>query len=88
MTRKELLDLYFMDARHKLVDLAAFLDRLERSPGEDDFRLTAFREALAALSGPAPGKAEEVLLVFSDRTGDPVESAPVRSACGAPPPRS
>src|ERR1035438_9984746 len=27
MTRQQALDLYFLDARHKLVELAAFLDR-------------------------------------------------------------
>jgi hypothetical protein len=39
MTRDEALNLYFLDARSKLIDLAAFLDRVERCPGEDDFRL-------------------------------------------------
>ena len=29
MTRQEVLDLYFMDARCKLIDLAAFVDRLK-----------------------------------------------------------
>ena len=27
MTRQQVLDLYFMDARFKLIELAAFLDR-------------------------------------------------------------
>jgi len=39
MTREEALNLYFLDARSKLIDLAAFLDRVERCPGEDDLRL-------------------------------------------------
>jgi hypothetical protein len=26
MTRQQILDLYFLDARHKLIELAAFLD--------------------------------------------------------------
>ena len=30
MIRKQLLDLYYLDARAKLIDLAAFLDRLDR----------------------------------------------------------
>ena len=49
MTRKQVLDQYFMDARHKLIDLAAFLDRVERAEGEADFRLEAFREAARKL---------------------------------------
>ncbi len=28
MTRQKVLDQYFMDARHKLIDVAAFLDRV------------------------------------------------------------
>jgi len=31
MTRQQVLDLYFLDARHKLIELAAFLDRVERA---------------------------------------------------------
>ncbi len=45
MTRQQILDLYFIDARCKLIELAAFLDRVERSEGEADFRLPAFRAA-------------------------------------------
>ena len=37
MTRQQVLDQYFMDARHKLIDLAAFLDRVDRSEGDADW---------------------------------------------------
>jgi hypothetical protein len=37
MTRPQLLDLYFVEARHKLIDLGAFLDRVARAAGDDDF---------------------------------------------------
>jgi hypothetical protein len=43
MTRQQLLDLYFMEARAKLIDLGAFIDRVERGAGEEDFRMKAFR---------------------------------------------
>ncbi len=33
MTKQQVLDLYFLDARHKLIELAAFLDRVERATG-------------------------------------------------------
>ena len=46
MTRQKVLDQYFMDARHKLIDVAAFLDRVERAEGDADFRLDAFRDAI------------------------------------------
>jgi hypothetical protein len=83
MTRQQVLDLYFLDARHKLVELAAFLDRVERATGADDFRLTAFRAALAEITGRKRQKAKRVLLAFSDPTAKPVAQAPGKGACGA-----
>ena len=86
MTRQQVLDLYFLDARHKLIEVAAFLDRAERATGRDDFRLEAFRAALNKLSGHPKQKAKAVLLAFSDPTTKPVEQAPGKGACGAYPP--
>jgi hypothetical protein len=83
MTRRELLDLYFMDARSKLIDLAAFLDRLDRSEGDADFRLAAFHEALKKLASTDPSRARQVLLAFSDPTTEPLAAAPGKGACGA-----
>ena len=83
MTRQHVLDLYFLDARHKLVELAAFLDRAEGAPGKDDFRLQAFRTALNELSGRKKQKAKRVLLAFSDLTAKPVAKAEGKGACGA-----
>jgi hypothetical protein len=83
MTRQQVLDLYFLDARHKLVELAAFLDRVDRANGQDDFRLRNFRAALAELSGGKPHKARAVLLAFSDPSSRPVTKAPGKGACGA-----
>ena len=34
MNRHQLLDLYYLEARAKLIELAAFLDRLDRAEGE------------------------------------------------------
>jgi hypothetical protein len=83
MTRQELLDLYFMDARSKLIDVAAFLDRLDRGEGHADFRLDAFREALKALSSSETGRARQVLLTFRDPTVEPIPKAPGKGAVGA-----
>ena len=71
MTKQQVLDLYFLDARHKLVELAAFLDRVERADGRDDFRLNAFRAALTKLGDKRKNKAKDVLLAFSDPTVEP-----------------
>ncbi|NBV34484.1 MAG: hypothetical protein EBR81_12030 [Proteobacteria bacterium] len=83
MTRQQVLDLYFMDARCKLIELAAFLDRVERSDGEADFRLAAIREALPLLQSVQQDKAKAVLLSLSDPTSEPLLSAPGKGACGA-----
>jgi hypothetical protein len=83
MTQQQVLDLYFMDARHKLIDLAAFMDRVDRGEGDPDFRYEAFRKALEVLSIGDAGKAAAVLNVFSDPTMEPIEAATTKAACGA-----
>lgn len=83
MTRQQVLDLYFLEARHKLVDLAAFLDRVERAPGTGDFRLESFRAALAELSSRKKNRAKRVLLTFSDLTAKPIAKAGAKGARGA-----
>jgi hypothetical protein len=94
MDRRQLLDLYFVDARARLIDIAAFLDRLERGDGThgsngtygtDDFRAEAFRRALAELDKPGADRARRVLLAFSDPTLEPIAKAPGKGACGAHP---
>lgn len=83
MTRREILDLYFVDARWKLIDIAAFLDRVERSEGEDDFRVEAFQAALQHLSNGDTAKAKAVLTTLSDPTTEPLEVATTKGATGA-----
>ena len=83
MTRQEVVDLYFLDARHKLIEIAAFLDRVERTGGADDFRMKAFRTALGKLSADGMHKAKDVLLAFSDHSEEPIDKAPGKGAVGA-----
>ncbi|MBC8245075.1 MAG: hypothetical protein H8E20_11840 [Verrucomicrobia bacterium] len=81
--RKNILDLYFLDARARLIDIAAFMDRVDRAGGGADFRYDAFREALKSLGDGQPGRAEKVLLAFSDPTNEPIPEATTKAACGA-----
>ncbi len=83
LNRTQVLDLYFLDARCKLIEIAAFLDRVERAPGDADFRLDALRSALQHLGANQPSRAEQVLLAFSDPTLDPIAKAPGKGAIGA-----
>jgi len=84
MTRQQVLDLYFMDARAKLLDLAAFMDRVERAEGQEDFRMKAFRKTVAVLNAKK-NRAEKVLLSFSDPTRPPIATATTKAASGAYP---
>lgn len=83
MTRQQVLDLYFLDARGKLVEIAAFLDRVERASGREDFRAKAFRKAVRELGAKKPRRAEKVLLALSDPTTKPIPAATTKAACGA-----
>ena len=83
MTRQQVLDLYFMDARCKLIDLAAFLDRVDRAEGQADFRLDALRQALKVLDGSESNRAELVLLSLSDPSVEPIAAATTKAASGA-----
>ncbi len=87
-SKKEILDLQFIDARHKLIDLAAFLDRIERHPGDVDYRFTALRKALPLLLEDRPDRARAVLEAFSDQSEEIPLSAPFQGAFGAALPES
>jgi hypothetical protein len=83
MNKQQVTDHYFLDARARLIDIAAFLDRVERADGTEDFRVAAFRKALLELSTAKPHKATEVLNVFSDPSEVPIDEAHSKGACGA-----
>lgn len=79
-----LVDLGFMDARFKLIDLAAFLDRVQRAGQDGDFRVQALRRALGLLGSTAgPNRAREVLLSLSDPGTEPIPKAAMQGALGA-----
>ncbi|HUF61321.1 MAG TPA: hypothetical protein VMN36_04545 [Verrucomicrobiales bacterium] len=81
----QLVDLGFLDARAKVIDLAAFLDRAGRHGEEADYRIGALHKALAELSAPGPphDRARRVLEAFSDPTADPIPAAHTKGAAGA-----
>lgn len=85
-TKTDILDLYFMDSRYKLIDIAAYLDRLDRHDGDVDFRQRGFEKALAAMQAPPAGKsrAQAVLEALSDHSTEPADAATIQFAYGAP----
>ncbi|MGC6458028.1 MAG: hypothetical protein ACON4R_06625 [Akkermansiaceae bacterium] len=84
-SKKDIQDLYFMDSRFKLLEIASFLDRVDRHGGEADFRHPAFMKALKAMQNPPEGttRAQAVHLAFSDHSTEPAESATIQFAFGA-----
>jgi len=78
-----LVDLGFMDARSKLIDLAAFLDRVQRADQNGDFRVIALKEAIDCLAVSEPDRARKVLLHLSDPSIEPIEKATIQGAVGA-----
>ena len=78
-----MLDLYFVEARAKLIDVAAFLDRVDRAGGQADFRLAALTRAIEELRRTDGTCAERVLLSLSDPTLAPIPAATTKAACGA-----
>lgn len=86
LSRSRAIDLYFLEHRAKVIDVAAFLDRVERAADDgtgDDFRMRALREAIAVLIDGKSERARRVLDLLSDPTTEPVERAGVKGATGA-----
>ncbi len=69
LSANKALDNFFFEARSKLLDLAAFLDRINR--GRDagavgtDPRLDKIRRALEVLHDQSGGRAERIQQIFS-----------------------
>jgi hypothetical protein len=86
LTRSQAIEMYFMEHRAKLIDIAAFLDRLDRSDNDqsgEDFRIAAFRKAIDIVRDAKPNRARRVLEHFSDPTDNPIDKAPMKGALGA-----
>ncbi len=86
LTQRQLIDEYFMEQRNKVLDVAAFLDRMDRATardGEDDFRYVAFRETLRELCSAEPGRVERVQMILSDQTTEPLAMLDRKAAYGA-----
>lgn len=86
LSAKELLDEYFVENRNRLLEVAAFLDRMERAdPAHtaSDFRATALREAIASLASPSPNHVDQIQQLLSDPTSEPIPALDRKSALGA-----
>ena len=67
LTASKTLDQFFLEARCRLLDVAAILDRIDRGSGavSADPRVDRIHEALAVLQGSAGSRAERIQEIFS-----------------------
>jgi hypothetical protein len=87
LTQRELVEEYFIEHRTKILDIAAFLDRLDRArecDAEQDFRVVAFRKALTALLDDGDtSRMLQVQMLLSDPNTDLLDRLDRKSAFGA-----
>jgi len=79
----EIVDLGFIPVRAKLIEVAAFLDRVERHGVDGDFRCAALRTAAALLADGRPERARRILEQLSDPTTEPEPVSSGKAALGA-----
>ena len=80
---RAIVDHGFVPTRAKLIDVAAFLDRVERYEAADDFRCAALRAAAEVLVDGKPERARRILEKLSDPTTAPDEKSSGKAALGA-----
>ena len=88
LTGPQVVEQYFMEHRAKLLDIAAFLDRLDRAAapaGRDDVRVRALRRAIALLLDGEGDRTRRILDLLSDHTTEPIAEAHSQGALGADP---
>jgi hypothetical protein len=80
---RALVDHAFIPVRAKLIEVAAFLDRVERYQVADDFRCAALRAAAELLVDGKPERARRILEKLSDPTTEPEAVSSGKAALGA-----
>jgi len=86
LSASQLVDEYFIENRNRLIEIAAFLDRLDRtdpSIATRDFRMRAFAEALGLLSSGQLTRVSDIQTLLSDPTIEPKSSLDRKGAIGA-----
>jgi hypothetical protein len=87
MNATEILNLYFIENRARLLDIASFLDRIDRYEGageaKEDYRYQAMVRAIGLLGSSGAERTVAIQLSFSDPTVEPLESAVGLKAYGA-----
>ncbi len=85
LSAPQIVDEYFIENRTRLLEIAAFMDRLDRADTQHaarDFRMQVFAEAVDALAGPGD-RLTRIQMLLSDPTIEPLARLDRKSALGA-----
>lgn len=77
-SQEQVIGMYFLEHRAKLLDIAAFLDRIDRAQPEvegSDFRHDALKQAIGLLIDGQPGRVKRILELLSDSSVELPQSA-------------
>ena len=87
LSAPEIVDRYFLENRARLLDVAAFLDRVDRAReaelGQRDYRYQALVRGIRLLLESDGRRAISVLRSLSDTTLEPIPAAGAKGAQGA-----
>jgi hypothetical protein len=87
LSARDILNTYFIENRARLLEVAAFLDRIDRAPdaaeARGDYRYRALLRALGLLQEGERMRAKEIQFAFSDLSTAPLDSAGSGAATGA-----
>ena len=88
LSAQEILESSFLENRARILEIAAFFDRIERADdsaeAKSDYRYQAVLCTVGQLLNPSGNRAEAILKSLSDPTTEPIPSAAgKKSAVGA-----
>lgn len=87
MAAKQALDLYFLDNRARMLEIASFLDRIGRYEGASeaiaDYRYRSFLKALKIIFESTSDRTVKIQQLFSDMTTEPIDQVDDGKAYGA-----
>lgn len=81
----QLVDEYFIENRNRIIEVAAFLDRLDRADPavRDDYRVRALADAIGVLASESPTRVRDIQMLMSDPRTEPLPALDRKGAVGA-----
>jgi hypothetical protein len=85
LAASQLVDEYFIENRNRIIEVAAFLDRLDRADPAIamDFRVRALADAIGVLGDAGPDRVRRIQMLMSDPRTEPLPALDRKGAVGA-----